>query len=68
MATIKEVARELGITEARVSQLIGDLGLKPERYGRSYILTEEDIEALKNRRRRGRPKKTSLWDKMRGKR
>ncbi len=56
LLTTSEVAEKLGVTRWRVSQLIKDGRLKAEKYGQIYLIKEEDIEIVKERKT-GRPKK-----------
>lgn len=56
LLTTSEVAKKLGVTRWRVSQLIKDGRLKAEKYGQIYLIKEEDIEIVKERKV-GRPAK-----------
>jgi predicted DNA-binding protein YlxM (UPF0122 family) len=57
--TMREFADALGVTRARVHQLVQRVGLKLTKYGPAYMLTPAEREAIINRPRRpaGRPKK-----------
>jgi hypothetical protein len=57
--TMREFADSLGVTRARVHQLVQRVGLTPTKYGPAYMLTPAEREAIINRPRRpaGRPKK-----------
>ena len=57
--TMKEYAAELGVTRARVHQLVQATGLTLAKFGGVCILTPADREAIQNRPRRktGRPRK-----------
>lgn len=48
--TTEQAASELGVTEARVRQLCWEYLPRTQKHGRDWVLTEADIERLKNRR------------------
>lgn len=56
LLTVKEVAKELGITVWRVHQLIKDKRLPAEKLGSQYIVKRENL-ALVEERKVGRPRK-----------
>ena len=47
--TTEEAAAELGVTSARVRQLILDGLLRTERFGRAHVITREALEAARQR-------------------
>ena len=47
--TTEEAAEALGISSARVRQLILDGVLKTERFGRAHVITREAIETARHR-------------------
>lgn len=47
--TTAEVARELGISEQRVRQLVRELSLTPQRIGKAIVLSDAEIEAMRQR-------------------
>jgi excisionase family DNA binding protein len=47
--TTEEAAAELGVTSARVRQLILDGLLKTERFGRAHVITREALAAARQR-------------------
>lgn len=57
LLSIKDAAEILEISNVRVFQLIQEGTLPAEKIGRDWFIQEEDVEAAKNRRGRGRPKK-----------
>lgn len=56
LLTVKEVAKELGVTVWRVHQLIKDNRLPAEKLGSQYVVKKNDLELVKERTP-GRPKK-----------
>jgi len=56
MKTSKQVSAELGVTRRSISRWCARLSI--EKVGRDYLLTNEDIEKIKEvyRTERGRPK------------
>lgn len=55
--TTKEAAERLGVTAARVRQLILSGQLPAEKFGRDLVIKESDLSLVKERRI-GRPPKT----------
>ena len=53
--SVAEVAEKLGVTRARVNQLISSGRLPAQRVGRAFVIRESDI-ALVESRRAGRPR------------
>jgi excisionase family DNA binding protein len=47
--TTEEAAAELGVSSARVRQLILDGVLKTERFGRAHVITATALEAARQR-------------------
>jgi excisionase family DNA binding protein len=47
--TTEEAAAALGVSSARVRQLILDGVLKTERFGRAHVITREALEAARHR-------------------
>jgi len=60
--TTESAAEYLGVTPARVRQLILQDRLKSEKYGRDHLIVEEELRAylLSGKRRSGRPPKKHL--------
>lgn len=54
--TTKEAALVLGVTPARIRQLVMDKELSAEKFGRDLSIKETDLKSLE-RRRVGRPRK-----------
>lgn len=54
--TTKEAAAELGITAARVRQMVLKGRLKAEKFGRDLVIFESDLDAVRDRQT-GRPPK-----------
>jgi excisionase family DNA binding protein len=54
--TTTEAAKRLGVTVRRVQALITAGRLSAEKFGRDYMIREEDLEAVRERKP-GRPKK-----------
>lgn len=47
--TTEEAATELGVSSARVRQLILEGVLKTERFGRAHVITREALDAARQR-------------------
>lgn len=56
--TTQEVAERLGVTSIRVRQLISGGRLPAEKFGRDYMIKEEDLKLVEDRKP-GRPPKKS---------
>ncbi len=56
LLSVAEAAEKLGVTRARVNQLINDKRLPAQRIGRSFAVREEDLGLVENRKT-GRPPK-----------
>lgn len=56
LLSVAEAAERLGVTRARVNQFINDERLPAQRIGRSFVIREEDLSLLENRKT-GRPTK-----------
>lgn len=56
--TTPEVAKRLGITLARVQQLIWKGRLPAQKIGRDYVINEDDLKLVADRKP-GRPAKAS---------
>lgn len=56
LLSVAEVAEKLGVTRARVNQLINNNRISAQRIGRSFAIREEDLGLVKDRKT-GRPKK-----------
>lgn len=52
----KDAAERLGLSTVRVQKLIRDKRLPAERFGRIYLIREEDLKLVEHRKP-GRPKK-----------
>lgn len=57
--TTDEAASELGITPSRVRQMVRAQGLG-RRHGRAVVLTERDMDVLRQRPAPGRPRVTTV--------
>lgn len=55
--TVAEVSEILGITRVQVTIHLKNKG--KEKVSGVYLITEEELEELKNRRKSGRPKKNA---------
>jgi len=60
--TTESAAEYLGVTPARIRQLILQRRLKSEKYGRDHLIHETDLQAYAEagRKKPGRPPKNSL--------
>ncbi len=58
MLTTEEAATHLGVTTARVRQMIIAGRLPAQRFGRSHMILESDLQLVENRKA-GRPPKPS---------
>jgi excisionase family DNA binding protein len=56
--TTKEAAQILGVSDARVRQLVLSGKLPAEKFGRDLMIDEADLEAVKERKP-GRPSKSN---------
>jgi excisionase family DNA binding protein len=56
MLTTQEAAERLGVTTIRVRQLISGGRLPAEKFGRDYMIKEEDLKLVEDRKP-GRPPK-----------
>jgi excisionase family DNA binding protein len=56
LLTTKDVADKLGVSVLRVQQLIWDGRLPAEKIGRDYVIKEEDLKLVEDRKP-GRPRK-----------
>ena len=56
LVTTKEAARNLGVTSARVRQLIKDGRLTAEKRGRDHLIEDEEVERFRRQGRRSGPK------------
>jgi excisionase family DNA binding protein len=54
--TTEEAAAELGVSSARVRQLILDGMLKTERFGRAHVITAEALDVARQRHDRPGPR------------
>ena len=52
--TTKSAAQVLGLTQRRVRQLIEDGSLPVKRYGHEYLIDEDDLGILQEKRKRAR--------------
>ena len=54
--SVAEVAAELGVTRARINQLIDSGTLTAQKIGRSYVISADELEKARQRNRNpGRP-------------
>lgn len=56
LLTTSQVAEKLSVTRWRVSQLIQSGRLKAEKYGQIYLINEDNLQPVQNRKN-GRPAK-----------
>jgi excisionase family DNA binding protein len=56
LLTTKQAAERLGVTVTRVQQLIGAGRLPAEKMGRDYVIKEDDLKLVADRKP-GRPRK-----------
>ena len=56
LVTTKEAAQILGVTPARVRQLIKEKRLAAEKHGRDHLLQDREVERFKRHGRRSGPK------------
>ena len=54
-----QTAAKLGVTVARVQQLIWDGRLPAQKVGRDYVISEDDLKLVKDRKT-GRPPKVKI--------
>ena len=59
LLSVAEAAAQLGITRARVNQFINENRLPAQRIGRSFVIKEEDLSLIENRKT-GRPPKAKV--------
>jgi excisionase family DNA binding protein len=57
LLSTSEAADKLGVTVGRVQQLIWDGLLPAQKVGRDYVINEDDLKLVENRRKVGRPPK-----------
>jgi excisionase family DNA binding protein len=57
LLSTSEAAVKLGVTVGRVQQLIWDGLLPAQKVGRDYVIKEDDLKLVENRRKAGRPPK-----------
>ncbi len=61
--SVAEAAAALGITRARVNQLIDGGTLTAQKIGRSYVISAEELENARRRNQNpGRPRKRIIHD------
>ncbi len=59
--SVAEAAAELGITRARVNQLIDNGTLTAQKIGRSYVISKDELEKARQRNRSpGRPRTNKI--------
>jgi excisionase family DNA binding protein len=56
LVTTKEAAQILGVSPARVRQLIKEKRLAAEKHGRDHLLQDREVERFKQHGRRSGPK------------
>ena len=66
LLTTKEVAEKLGVSVLRVQQLIWNGRLPAEKLGRDYVIKEDDIKLVADRKP-GRPRKPKEVETEKGK-
>lgn len=57
LLTVSEAASELGVSVRRVHQFIQEKRLPAEKLGSYYVIKQEDLELIRERKRTGRPPK-----------
>jgi excisionase family DNA binding protein len=57
LLTTSEVAKKLGVTRWRVSQIIQSGKLKAKKFGQIYLINEDDLKDVLERPKAGRPAK-----------
>ena len=55
--TAKQAAEKLNVNDSRIRQLIISGKLPAEKFGNLWLINEEDLELVKDRKPTGRPKK-----------
>lgn len=57
--TVNELSKQLGITPRAITGIIQKLGLSPQKYGTTFVLSKKEINAVKNNYhpKAGQPKK-----------
>lgn len=55
--TAKQAAEKLNVNDSRVRQLINSGKLPAEKYGNLWLIDEQDLELVKDRKPTGRPPK-----------
>lgn len=59
LISTKEAAEKLGVSPLRVQQLIWEKRLPAQKIGRDYVIKEEDLKLVENRKV-GRPPKKKI--------
>jgi excisionase family DNA binding protein len=59
LLTTKQAAQRLGISIPRIHQLINEMRLPAEKVGRDYVIREEDLKLVEDRKV-GRPPKAKV--------
>jgi len=59
LISTKEAAEKLGVSPLRVQQLIWEKRLPAQKIGRDYVIKEEDLKLVENRKV-GRPAKKKI--------
>lgn len=62
LLSVAEAAEKLGVTRARVNQFISEGRLPAQRIGRAFVIREEYLSLIENRKT-GRPSKVKDEDK-----
>lgn len=63
MLTTIEVASQLGVTPRTIQRHIKAEHLKAKRYGRDFLITQEELDRFKQQRRKvGRPRKKERYN------
>jgi len=57
--TTKEAAQKLNVSEGRIRQLVADGRLPAVKVGQTNLVKEIDLEAVRERKRTGRPKQSN---------
>lgn len=56
MLTTIDAAKKIGVTDARIRQIIADGRLKADKFGGSFVIAEKDLAKYKPNKRGPKPK------------
>lgn len=66
LLSVAQAALALKVHRTRINQLIASGALPATRIGRSFVVRESDLEKVRHRQPRGRPKKTAKKTSKKG--